>query len=634
MNIGFERNRERWATDESSSSNLWARPINTRPPPAPPSVYMLSDTQPLNVAPCGASFSDSPQIANVKEHKSYKIHVATKSERIHRTPGIVRRVVTEVARLYYATGERPGFSMQGLRGKGGWDEFSVAIGPLKDSPLAFAMYRVDKFMKAFKDGGRYFPRSGSSLEETRRLARINVALEAHRQEEGMKLYDSAKDWGDCYDFQDDDALRDLYLEYKELKVRGGNYCFSPYVQSCSVSEDRATFFFEPDIHVTTHGYTTRDNGTADYFSFDERKPYVQLVKQAINSNSELAYDLDIIHIACCAYALVQSLPRDRVCDVRDIDPVPPEEKMELLSPLQYGLVFYCVGCQREHLSGGVEPTWAEIDPTVVGTGAFPSMHFAFDLPTMDAADLNLRSVLRADWSRTLVENFDETLVLDVAMHDRPYLPAKDYSRSQASAALCSNPHRSRLVGTDGQPFTSYLELVEYYKSGTEARRAAYKEKPGAFTKGWKNNYDYDAKEALLELARKKRDSVTEAIVRTRLDVDGVYDEHARSVAERRLLRAAADAAAAPPVDLSKLALVRTLEGHQDIVRCAASTFCSTLVMFFVVGLERCRVSGRAARRICVVRQQAQGVGSGDRQMRGDVIWALLETSAARGVRFL
>ena len=313
MNIGFERNRERWATDESSSSNLWARPINTRPPPAPPSVYMLSDTQPLNVAPCGASFSDSPQIANVKEHKSYKIHVATKSERIHRTPGIVRRVVTEVARLYYATGERPGFSMQGLRGKGGWDEFSVAIGPLKDSPLAFAMYRVDKFMKAFIDGGRYFPRSGSSLEETRRLARINVALEAHRQEEGMTLYDSAKDWGDCYDFQDDDALRDLYLEYKELKVRGGNHCFKPYVQSCSVSQDGTTFFFEPDIHVEHHGYNTRDNGTADYFSFDERKPYVQLVKQAINSNSELAYDLDIIHIACCAYALVQSLPRDRVC---------------------------------------------------------------------------------------------------------------------------------------------------------------------------------------------------------------------------------------------------------------------------------------------------------------------------------
>ena len=190
------------------------------------------------------------------------------------------------------------------------------------------------------------------------------------------------------------------------------------------------------------------------------------------------------------------------------------------------------------------------------------MHFAFDLPTMDAADLNLRSVLRADWSRTLVENFDETLVLDVAMHDRPYFPAKYYSRSPASR----NPHKSRLVGTDGQPFTSYLGLVEYYKSGTEELRAAYKEKPGAFTKGWKNNYDYDAKEALLELARKKRDSVTEAIVRTRLDVDGVYDEHIRSVA-----------AAAPPVDLSKLALVRTLEGHSQEVRRAASNFCAVVI---------------------------------------------------------
>ena len=521
---------------------------------------------------CGGSFEDSPLIANVKPHESYKIHVATKSQRIHKTPGIVRRVVTEVARLYYATGERPGFSMQGLRGKGGWDEFSVAIGPLKDSPLAFAMYRVDKFMKAFIDGGRYFPRSGSSLEETRRLARINERLEGDREtfsKEGKDLYDCVKDWGDCYDFQDDDALRDLYLEYKDRKVRGGNYCFSPYVQSCSVSEDRATFFFEPDIHVSNHGYNMQD-GTPVNFSFNEsEKLYVRKVKQAINSNSELAYDLDIIHIACCAYALVQSLPRDRVCDVRDIDPVPPEEKMELLSPLQYGLVFYCVGCQREHLSGGVTPDWAEIDPTVVDSPPPMKMSFAFDLPTMDAADLNLRSVLRAEWSRTLVENFDETLVLDVAMHDRPYLPAKDYSRSQESAALDRNPHKSRLVGTDGQPFGSYLELVKYYKSGTEARRAAYKEKPGAFTKGWKNNYDYDAKEALLELARKKRDSVTEAIVRTRLDLDGVYDEHARSVAERRLLRAAADAAAAPPVDLSKLALVRTLSGHSIDVRCAA-----------------------------------------------------------------
>ena len=586
MNFLAEWRRAREATDTDGSSNLWAKPINTRDQTPNPSPYLTQDTQPISAAagggggdrhpgapkPGGASFNDSPQIANVKPHKAYKIHVATKSDKIKRTPGIVRRVVTEVARLYYATGERPGFSLQGIRGKGGWDEYTVAIGPLKDSPLALAMYRVDVFMKAFTFGARYFPKSGSSLEETRRLARQAKNLEAQRQKEGTDLYDWVKEWSDnCYDFQDDDVLRDLYQEYKDIKVSGGSYCFSPYVQSCSVSKDGATFFFEPDIHVTTHGYTTRDDGTADYFSLDETEELsVQKVKDAINSNSDLAYDLDIIHVACCAYALVQSLPRDRVCDVRDIDPVLPEEKMELLSPLQYGIVFYCVGCQREHLSGGVEPTWAEIDPTVVGTGTFASMPFAFDLPTMGAADLDLD----VEWSRTLVENFDETLVLDVALHDRPYHSAEQTSHSQESAALDRNPHKSRLVGTDGQPFATYLELVKYYKSGTEARRAAYKEKPGAFTKGWKNNYDYDAKEALLELARKKRDSVTEAIVRTRLDLDGVYDEHARSVAERRLLRAAADAAAVPPVDLSKLALVRTLQGHSSWVRCAVSALCT------------------------------------------------------------
>ena len=556
--IAAERQREREATDTDGSSNLWGRPINTRDQTPNPSPYLTQNTQPISAAagggggdrhpgapkPGGASFADSPLIANVKPHETYKIHVATKSKRIRDTPGIVCRVVEDVARLYYATGERPSLHLQGITGKGAWEEFTVAIGPLKDSPLALAMYRVDVFMKAFITGGVYWPQSGSSLDETRRLAARNELFEAQCQQGGKSLRECSKLCGDCYDFQDDIKLKSLYQEYKGCKTQGGNYCFSPYIQSCSVSEDGARFFFEPDIHVNHHGYT-QDDGTPVNFSFNEtEKEYVQIVKDAIDSNSELAYDLDIIHIACCAYALVQSLPRDRVCDVRDIDPVPPEEKMELLSPLQYGLVFYCVGCQREHLSGGVEPTWAEIDPTVVRAGTnFPSMPFAFDLPTMDEADLD--RFLRADWSRTLVENFDETLVLDVAMHDRPYLPAKDYSRSQASAALCSNPHRSRLVGTDGQPFTSYLELVEYYKSGTEARRAAYKEKPGAFTKGWKNNYDYDAKEALLELARKKRDSVTEAIVRARLDLDGVYDEHARSVAERRLLRAAADAAPYP-----------------------------------------------------------------------------------------
>ena len=179
---------------------------------------------------------------------------------------------------------------------------------------------------------------------------------------------------------------------------------------------------------------------------------------------------------------------------------------------------------------------------------FPSMPFAFDLPTMDAACL--RPCLRADWSRALVENLDETLVLHVATHDTPYESAEKSAPKRAqAAALARNPHKSRLVGPS-KPFASYLELVKYYKSGTEKLRAAYKEdlmenywnQPDAFTSGWKKNNDFDAKKALLKLARKKGDCVTEAIVRTRLDVDGVYDEHTRSVAERRLLRAAADAA--------------------------------------------------------------------------------------------
>ena len=541
--------------------------------PPPRVMDVVKPDRPVRIDGSGASFYDSPQIANVKPHKAYKIHVATKSDKIKRTPGIVRRVVTEVARLYYATGERPGFSLKGIRGKGGWEEFTVALGPLKDSPVALAMYNVDVFMKAFTSGGRYFPQSGSSLEETRRLARMNKRLEGDRQKEGTKLYDWVNDWGGCYDFQDDIKLKNLYQEYKGSKTQGGNYCFSPYIQSCSVSEDGARFFFEPDIHVNHHGYNTQDDGTPVNFSFNEtEKKYVQKVKDAIDSNSELAYDLDIIHVACCAYALVQSLPRDLVCDVRDIAPVPPNEDMKLLSPLQYGIVYHCVGCQREHLDGGVEPTWAEIDPTVVNSPPSMKMSFAFDLPTMGAPDLNLD----VEWSRTLVENLDETLVLWVAMHDAPYLSAEEIVGEKApAAALARNPKKSWLVGTDGQPFATYLELVKYYKSGTEARRAAYKESPGAFTSGWKTNNDFDAKEALLKLARKKGDCVTEAIVRTRLDVDGVQDGLARSVVEQRLLRAAA--LAAPPVDLSKLALVRTLEGHSMPVRRAASNFCAVVM---------------------------------------------------------
>ena len=201
--IAAERQREREATDTDGSSNLWGRPINTRDQTPNPSPYLTQNTQPISAAasggggdrhpgapkPGGASFADSPLIANVKPHETYKIHVATKSKRIRDTPGIVRRVVEDVARLYYATGERPGLSLKGIRGKGGWEEFTVALGPLKDSPVALAMYNVDVFMKAFIAGARYFPQSGSSLEETRRLARMNKRLEGDRQTEGKKLYD-------------------------------------------------------------------------------------------------------------------------------------------------------------------------------------------------------------------------------------------------------------------------------------------------------------------------------------------------------------------------------------------------------------------------------------------------------------
>ena len=78
--------------------------------------------------------------------------------------------------------------------------------------------------------------------------------------------------------------------------------------------------------------------------------------------------------------------------------------------------------------------------------------------------------------------------------------------------------------------------------------------------------------------------------------------------------------------------VATLESES--VRRAASAFCTTFVIWvFVVGQQRCRVSGRVARRFCVGRQDAQGVGHGDWSMRGDAARAL-EFRAARGVRFL
>jgi hypothetical protein len=377
--IAAERQREREATDQDRSSSVYTPKAQRQASPDQNGVDMTKKTQPINRSdwlkdsathsgrpsgapkPGGASFEDSPLIANVEPHGTYKIHVATKSDKIHRTPGIVRRVVEDVARLYYATGERPGLSLKGIRGKGGWQEFTVAIGPLKDSPLALAMYRVDVFMKAFTSGARYFPRSGSSLDETRRLAEMSELLEAQRQREGIDIYDWAKKWGGCYDFQDDIKLKNLYQKYKRLcsSVKGtgsDSYCFSPYVRSCSVSKDGKTFFFEPDIHVSNHGYNMQ-NGTPVDFDFDEtEKEYVQMVKDAIDSNSELAYDLDIIHVACCAYALVQSLPPSKAYDLRDDAPVPDDkEKMERLSRLQYGIVYHCSKCGTGHLSGGCEP---------------------------------------------------------------------------------------------------------------------------------------------------------------------------------------------------------------------------------------------------------------------------------------
>merc|ERR1711939_1084783 len=88
----------------------------------------------------------------------------------------------------------------------------------------------------------------------------------------------------------------------------------------------------------------------------------------------------------------------------------------------------------------------------------------------------------------------------------------------------------------------YLELVEYYKSGTEKLRAAYKEKPGAFTSRWKVHV-FDAGAAILQLAKnaavlellrfqtdccrfkanKKGDSVIEAIVHRRLNECKILD---------------------------------------------------------------------------------------------------------------
>ena len=69
---------------------------------------------------------------------------------------------------------------------------------------------------------------------------------------------------------------------------------------------------------------------------------------------------------------------------------------------------------------------------------------------------------------------------------------------------------------------------------------------------------------------------------------------------------------------------RALEERALRRRCA-------LVMCFVVGLLRCRVSGRAAGRVWVGRCHAQGVGHRDRRMRGDAERALVCVVAASTV---
>ena len=85
------------------------------------------------------------------------------------------------------------------------------------------------------------------------------------------------------------------------------------------------------------------------------------------------------------------------------------------------------------------------------------------------------------------------------------------------------------------------------------------------------------------------------------------------------------------VDLSKLALVRTLEGHSGIVRRAPSCFV-LLGSVFVVGQWRCRVSGRAAH--CFWGGlRAQGVGRGDRRVRGDAERALEDRALRRPLYF-
>ena len=75
-------------------------------------------------------------------------------------------------------------------------------------------------------------------------------------------------------------------------------------------------------------------------------------------------------------------------------------------------------------------------------------------------------------------------------------------------------------------------------------------------------------------------------------LDTIVKKYTRKMTDKQGQRGAEDGA----VDLSKLTLVRTLEGHSKEVRRAASTVLLCCCHVFVVGQVRCHISGRAARR--------------------------------------
>jgi hypothetical protein len=77
---------------------------------------------------------------------------------------------------------------------------------------------------------------------------------------------------------------------------------------------------------------------------------------------------------------------------------------------------------------------------------------------------------------------------------------------------------------------------------------------------------------------------------------------------------------------SKLSELRTLQGHSETVRRAASALYTAFVIWvFVVGHWRCRVPRRAARRVWVVGQHAQVLGGILNSCHADMPW-----SARRG----